>query len=176
MTTVENPGFEIMPAVGGYVEEIDFILDAAFGLDRMTKTSYRLREGSQPVDGLSFLASKGQELVGTIQFWPIVIGGKTDALLLGPLAVLPVYQGTGIGLGLIETGLNAARELSHKLVLLVGDLPYYARAGFDRVDAGAIEMPGPFDAERLLYFELQPGAIADASGLILPPHRLEQTG
>lgn len=172
MTTLEQPIFEILPETPGHGDEINKILDAAFGLGRMTKTSYRLREGSRPVDGLSFMAKLDGQMTGTIQFWPIVIGGKTNALLLGPLAVLPEYQGTGIGIALIKTGLAAAGNIGHKLALLVGDLPYYSRAGFARVEPGIIDMPGPFDRDRLLYVELEPGAAFEASGLILPPHRL----
>jgi predicted N-acetyltransferase YhbS len=48
--------------------------------------------------------------------------------------------------------------------LLVGDEEYYARLGFAPVPQGKITMPGPVDPERLLYCELRPGALAEASG------------
>ena len=35
---------------------IETLLDLAFGLDRLTKTSYRLREGNQAIQSLSFVA------------------------------------------------------------------------------------------------------------------------
>ncbi len=56
-------------------------------------------------------------------------------------------------------GMARARELGYKLVILVGDLPYYARAGFAVVPCGRILMPGPVDPARLLYAELAPGAL-----------------
>ena len=52
--------------------------------------------------------------------------------------------------------------------LLVGDEPYYGRAGFKRVPAGSAVMPGPVDPDRLLVAELVPGAFDGVSGLIRP--------
>ena len=78
---------------------IETLLDLAFGLDRLIKTSYRLREGNHAVQGLSFVA-RDRELgiVGTVRFWPVKIGRcGIDALLLGPLAVHPERQNIGIG-------------------------------------------------------------------------------
>lgn len=152
---------------------ITAILDEAFGLDRMTKTSYRLREGSVQAPNLAFVAELDARIVGTIQFWPVTIGGSQDALLLGPLAVLPAMQGFGAGLRLIEHGVAAAAREGHELVVLVGDAPYYAKAGFRKLE-GEIQMPGPFDPERLLCHELKAGAAEDLGGMILAPHRMAE--
>ena len=40
-------------------------------------------------------------------------------------------------------GLERARALDYRLVALVGDLPYYARAGFKPAPLGRIVLPGP---------------------------------
>jgi predicted N-acetyltransferase YhbS len=152
---------------------IEALLDLAFGLDRHTKTSYRLREGNKPVPGLSFVARDPDlGVIGAISFWPVKIGRNgADALLLGPLAVHPERQKIGIGRALMRKGLGKATALGHRLVILVGDEPYYARVGFSRVPEGRLIMPGPVDPNRLLYLELVPGALARAQGLVLPPHR-----
>jgi predicted N-acetyltransferase YhbS len=152
---------------------IEALLDLAFGLDRHTKTSYRLREGNHPVPGLSFVArDPNLGVVGAISFWPLKVGRSgADALLLGPLAVHPERQNIGIGRALMRKGLGKATALSHRLVILVGDEPYYARVGFSRVPEGRLVMPGPVDSNRLLYLELVPSALARAHGLVLPPHR-----
>ena len=47
---------------------------------------------------------------------------------------------------------------------MVGDEPYYARMGFKRAPEGQISLPGPVDPARLLYCELEPGALAAAKG------------
>ncbi len=167
---MNNSFFDIRPEAPEDAEVISHVLDAAFGLDRFTKTSYRLREGSVQAGGLAFVAELDGRIVGTIQFWPIIVGGNHDALLLGPLAVLPSMQGFGAGRGLIEHGAEAARRKDHALVILVGDEPYYSKAGFKRIETEVL-MPGPFDPERLLYRELKPGAADGLGGLILAPHR-----
>ena len=94
---------------------------------------------------------------------PIVIG-EASALLLGPLIVEPVFRSQGIGEALVTSSLAAAKAGGWKLVILVGDEPYYARMGFQRAPKGQISLPGPVDPERLLYCELVPGAVATAKG------------
>lgn len=153
--------------------EIEIMLDKVFGLSRQTKTSYRLREGEQPVDGLSFIMTSEQdELLGAISFWSLRIGtAGTEALLLGPLAVDPAHRGQGIGRELMLHGLDEAAEMGHRLVILVGDEPYYARVGFQQVPDGQLLMPGPVDSGRLLYRDLVDGALAETKGLVLSPRR-----
>jgi predicted N-acetyltransferase YhbS len=156
--------------------QIEVLLDQSFGIDRRVKTSYRLREGNSPVAGLSLLIrDKEVGISGAISFWPLKIGEKrTDALLLGPLAVHPERQNLGIGLALMREGLGRARAIGHALVILVGDEPYYARVGFARLPENRLLLPGPVDPKRSLYLELVPGALADAQGLVLPPHRFAE--
>ena len=153
--------------------EAEALLDAAFGLDRRTKASYRLREGSAPVPGLSFHAidSASGRLAGLVSFWPLRIHPiGQPALLLGPLAVHPDFQNGGLGDALMRTGLDAARRAGHGLVFLVGDEPYYGRYGFTRTPT-RIVLPGPYDPARLLHLELQPDALGEARGLLLPEWR-----
>ena len=76
--------------------------------------------------------------------------------------------GRGIGSALIKRALKDATEQGHKLVVLVGDEPYYAKSGFKRIPKGQVKMPGPVDPARLLVAELVPGAAEGVSGLIRP--------
>lgn len=164
--------FEIIAEAPDHHGRIEALLDRAFGVDRRSKTAYRLREGSQPEDELSFVAQLDGRLVGSIQFWPLRIGvmhGDTvDALLLGPLAVDPDLQGKGCGIALMEHGLAHARKLGHALVILVGDEPYYARVGFSRIPDRQIIMPGPVDPDRLLACEFQSGVLERTRGPVFP--------
>lgn len=170
------PTISVEAALAADQPHIEHLLDRAFGLSRYAKTSYRLREGNTAIDSLSLVTREGGfGLTGAISFWPLKIGeAGSDALLLGPLAVHPQRQNIGIGRALMRTGLDKAKALGHRLVILVGDEPYYARVGFKRVPYGQIEMPGPVDPERLLYLELTEGALTLAKGLVLPPHRFEE--
>ena len=95
-------------------------------------------------------------------------------MLLGPLAVHPERQNLGIGLALMREGLAGAKAKGHRLVILVGDAPYYARVGFKKLPRDLLLMPGYTDPERFLYLELVPGTLQGVSGLVLPPHRYEE--
>lgn len=153
-------------------DAVEHLLDRSFGLGRQTKTSYRLREGEKLTIDLCRVAWFGGEIVGSIWYAPIKIGtAGTEALLLGPLAVNPDLQNCGIGMRLMQATLEDARVFGHRLVILVGDEPYYARVGFARVPDGRLLLPGPVDPDRLLYRELVPGAFDGVSGMLLGPNR-----
>lgn len=153
--------------------QIENLLDLTFGLSRRTKTSYRLREGSVPADGLSRVIRQAKiGVVGAISFWPLRIGtAGTSALLLGPLVVHPQRQNIGIGRALMHEGIARASAKGHQMILLIGDQSYYGRVGFRQVPERQIEVPGPIDAKRLLYLELQVGVLAKARGLMLADWR-----
>ena len=74
---------------------IEALLDRAFGSDRHSRPSYRLREGIPPVHSLCFVVDTEDRIVGTIRHWPVLIGPSRPALLLGPIAVDPATSGAG---------------------------------------------------------------------------------
>lgn len=161
------------------VAQAEALLDRAFGIGRRTKTSYRLREGEHAAKGLSFGLYIDDEKVGpllraVISFWHLRIGNEgSHAVMLGPIAVEPHLQGTGLGAALMRRSLKQAARLGHQLVILVGDEPYYAPFGFSRVPDGRLTLPGSVDSARLLYSELVPGAFDNVSGLVLSPSRFK---
>lgn len=142
------------------------LLDRAYGPARFAKTSARLREDRLPAEGLSFVATEGRKLVGTVRLWHVSAGPARPALLLGPLAVDPAHQGKGLGGKLMQHAINAARMRGHGAILLVGDAPYYGRFGFSAEKTGSLWMPGPYEQSRLLALEVMPGALDGARGLI----------
>jgi predicted N-acetyltransferase YhbS len=168
--------FSLEPCAPGDHDGIERLLDICFGLARRTKASYRLREGEEAMTGLSFLARTDKvALAGVVSYWRVFIGERAiPALLLGPLAVHPNLQGQGIGRALMGHTLALAKARGERLVILVGDEPYYARVGFRKVPEGRLVMPGHVDPHRLLYLELVEGALADAEGLVLSPSRRRQ--
>jgi predicted N-acetyltransferase YhbS len=78
----------------------------------------------------------------------------------------PVHNGKGYGKALVAEGLARARAQGFRLVVLVGDMPYYGRFGFVPVPPGQIRLPGPVDPARLLALELVAGALGNAAGLV----------
>jgi predicted N-acetyltransferase YhbS len=150
------------PATDNDAEPVERLNGRVFGPGRYARTAYRIRETTPADPALSFVARVGTLLVGASAMTPIVIG-DAPALLLGPLIVEPVFRSQGIGEALVNRSLEAAKAAGWKLVILVGD-EYYARMGFQPVPKGQISLPGPVDPERLLYRELEPGALAAAKG------------
>jgi len=138
----------------------------AFGPGRFGRTAYRIREGVAPVSSLALTAWLDDRLVGGVRFTAVTVGGEGGALLLGPLVVDPVHKGKGYGKALVAEGLARASAQGFRLVVLVGDMPYYERFGFVAVPPGQIRLPGPVDPARLLALELAAGALGNAVGVV----------
>lgn len=138
----------------------------AFGPGRFARSAYRVREGIAPVKGLCLTASLDGRVVGGVRFTRVRIGSEDKALLLGPLVIDPAHTGSGFGAAIMREGLARASVAGYRLVVLVGDEPYYGRFGFTPVPPGQIKLPGPVDPKRLLALEIVPGALASASGLM----------
>ncbi len=148
--------------------DINQLAAEAFGPGRFARTAFRLRENASPRPELSYVAEvvtddKSSSLAGSVELTDITIGDRA-ALLLGPLVVSPHFQKLGIGRELMNRAIHDAYMGNHKLIILVGDLPYYAKFGFKPVSPGQITLPGPVDPARLLAAELAPGALNCTSG------------
>jgi predicted N-acetyltransferase YhbS len=149
------------------------LLDRAQGEGRHAKASARLRDDRLPARRLALSAVLDGQLVGTVRLWHVDAGG-TPALLLGPLAVAPEHQGTGLGKRLMREALWRAALAGHEAVILVGDAPYYARFGFSADLTSELDMPGEVDRTRFLALELVPGALAAARGDVVATGDLVQ--
>jgi predicted N-acetyltransferase YhbS len=157
----------LSPESAADAEAIERLHERTFGPGRFAKTAYRLRERAEHSIDLSFIARIGTLLVGSVWLTPIRIG-DAKALLLGPLTVEPAFRQRGIGQALIARALEEAAAKGHRLVILVGDEPYYAKSGFKQIPPGHVILPGPVDPARLLVAELQQGAFDGVSGLVRP--------
>ncbi|UWQ78428.1 N-acetyltransferase [Leisingera sp. S132] len=144
--------------------EVEALYDLCFAPGREALSSYRLREGVPPVEGLSEVARDSDGiLAAAIRYWPVLVGGS-PALLLGPVAVHPTRQGEGLGGSLVRDSLAKAEEAGWARVMLVGDAPYYQRFGFTRLTG--VEMPPPTNPERVLGLALQAGAWDGVQGQV----------
>ena len=165
------PALGLRPLHPSDLPQIERLDERAFGPGRYARTAYRLREGMGPDFALSFVAHVGTLLVGSNIMTPVKSGKQggelVDMMLLGPLTVEPAFRSRGIGEALAARSLEAARASGQKLVLLVGDEPYYARLGFKRVPYGRLVMPGPVDPARVLVCELVEGAFEGVGGAVL---------
>lgn len=137
-----------------------------FGPGRFARSAYRVREGTSPVTRFCRVAERAGRLVAALRMTEISIGGKDGAMLLGPLAVDPDYRGQGYGKQLVAETLAACKAHGAKLVVLVGDMPYYGRFGFNPAPPGQIAFPAPVNPARILVCELEQGATASYRGVV----------
>ncbi len=115
----------------------------------------------------SLVAVKDDRVVGHILFSPVSIETPSvtaGAIGLAPLAVLPEFQGKGIGSLLVREGLEKLRRAGHAAVVLVGHPAYYPRFGF--VPARQYGLRCEFDcsAEAFMALELHPGSLSGLDG------------
>ena len=157
----------ILPETPKDAQAIERLHERTFGPGRFVLSAYRLREHVDHLLDLSFTARIGTLMVGSVRQLPIFVG-DTPALMLGPLTVEPPFRSRGVGRMLLDRSLKDAKERGHRLVILVGDEPYYGRVGFKVIPKGRVTMPGPVDYSRLLVAELVDGAFNDVSGAIGP--------
>jgi predicted N-acetyltransferase YhbS len=148
------------------IEARDDLLDRVWGSSRFGKTAERLREGRAPAAGLAFVAERNGNIIGSVRLWDISAGPARPALLLGPLAVEEAERCCGIGGALTRRAIAVARQRQHRAVLLVGDAAYYQRFGFSAEKTAALWLPGPYERDRLLAYELAAGALDGARGLV----------
>jgi predicted N-acetyltransferase YhbS len=142
----------LAPLAEATPEDVEQLLDAAFGPDRRTRTAYRIREGMSVIPELSLAAFEGDRLIGALQSWPIALhgpDGETPLVLVGPVAVDPGRQQQGIGRRMMDTMLACAD--AYPPLVLIGDVEYYGRHfGFIADATANWELPGPFERRRLL--------------------------
>jgi putative acetyltransferase len=80
--------------------------------------------------------------------------------------VLPDCQRLGIGSALVRHSLAAARQLGHRVVVVLGHAEYYPRFGFVPALPHGIEAPFPVRDESWMVCELVPNALRGVSGTV----------
>ena len=121
---------------------------------------------------LSLVAIENKKLIGHILFTRAMVTGTQTMVstqLLGPLAILPDFQNTGVGGELIKEGLVQLKALDVALVFVLGHPDYYPRSGFKPAGAIGFQAPYPIPekyAGAWMVQELFPGTIKNVSGKI----------
>lgn len=154
-----------------HLDAIECVLNRAFGPGRFAKTSERVRErGAVFEPALSRVAlDAAGEVVGVCRIWRV--DAAAPAFFLGPLAVDPNAQSSGLGLTLTREAVAACRAAGGNGVILVGAESFFRPAGFTIVPQGRVTLPGPVDAARLLWCELRPGGLDSLHGELKAPAR-----
>ncbi len=164
---------KIVPLSRVAADDVETLLDAAFGADRKARTAYKMRVGTRAIDLLSFAAlAPDGTLIGSLQSWPVALetkeGKKIPMTLVGPVAVSPGLQRGGIGRQMMERLMTAALKHGHDALLMIGDPEYYERFfGFSADATRNWIIPGPVERRRLLANITRPGGVP-AEGRVIP--------
>jgi len=149
----------------------------AFGRPDEARLVESLRRSPAFIPELSLVALDGSQVVGHILFSRIVVRSSTEshrALALAPMAVLPPFQRRGIGTRLVRKGLEDARALGHRVVIVVGHPRYYPRFGFVPAEPLGIRAPFAVSSGAFMVRGLEPDALLGLEGEVeYPPEFAE---
>jgi len=166
------PRLKIRPETEEDLTKITEVNDLAFGQKNEGILVERLRKTDSFISELSLVAELEGKIVGHILFYPVTIRSADSEFLslsLGPMAVIPELQRLGIGSQLVSEGLQAAKRLGHRSVIVLGHPEYYPRFGFK--PASRWNIKAPFDApdEAFMALELVAGELKDKGGTVEYP-------
>jgi putative acetyltransferase len=159
-----------------YREDLDSILAverAAFGSDEEANLVRDLLDDPSAEPILSLLAIDVDEPVGHIIFSranfdpPIAV----QVRILGPLAVIPSRQRSGIGSMLIERGIAMLIDQGVDWVFVLGHESYYPRFGFKPAQIQGFQPPYPFPEEYTnawMARALTPTCLTSYRGTVIP--------
>ena len=133
----------------------------------------RLRNSDAFVPELSLVAETGGTLAGHILLTKVKIvsdcAEEAGSLALAPVAVLPAYQGNGIGGRLIRAAHEKAREMGFGSVILLGHPAFYPKFGYRPLKEFGIKLPFDVPDECCMAIELTEGALCNISGTVRYP-------
>lgn len=148
----------VRPATLGDHAAIRAITTAAF--DQSNGNEARIIEGVR-AEGLALVemvAEADGEVVGHVLFNRMRTEPGRAFAGLGPLAVAPAAQRSGIGSALARAGIEACRAAGMEAVVVLGHPPYYPRFGFSA--EAAANITSPFSGRpAFMAMALQPGAL-----------------
>ena len=129
---------------------------------------HNLREVPAFVRELNFVAFDDERIVGNVVCSKAEVINdaeqKYEVLCMGPLSVLPEYQGKGIGSLLIKTTINKAQELGYKGIVIYGNPDYYHRFGFVNAEKFGIKTSSGENFDYFMALELSEGSLQSITG------------
>ena len=127
------------------------------------------RESESYINDLTLVAEINGQVVGHIMFTPMKVKGSTacyESIALAPVSVHADYQKQGIGKALVHAGIEQARSLGYKSIIVLGDPKYYTKFGFELASKWRIGTNPNFNDSYLFALELVKGGLKGISGVV----------
>lgn len=165
----------IRKSINADITEIINVHVQAFGKEKGPEIGQLVNDlfdDKTAVPVLSLVAVENGIIVGHILYTKVKIIGATEGLhaqILAPLAVLPEAQSKGVGVQLVNEGLNDLKKSGVKLVFVLGHPGYYPRCGFTPAGNHGYVAPYFIPEEHSgawMVQELVPGIIGTEKGRI----------
>jgi putative acetyltransferase len=123
---------------------------------------------ARPTEVLSLVADSDDAAVGHILFSQVTLADHPKLKLfgLGPMAVVPRFQRSGVGSALVREGLAQCRQRGVDAVVVLGHPEYYPRFGFVPASRHAIRSEYDVPENVFMIVELKPRALDGVSGLV----------
>lgn len=129
---------------------------------------HQMRECTAYIPELNLVAEDKGKIIGQAITLKAHIKGDDETvhtvLTLGPIAVLPEYQKTGIGAKLIAKTKEIAKALGYPAILLCGSPDYYSKQGFEAAEKYGIRNSENMLMDALQVYGLYEGALESLSG------------
>ena len=166
---ISHNNLRLLPEAKNDHIEVERLLDLVFTPRRKLLSSYHLRNSANKVDNLSYvIKDNSKKVAGSIRFWNIKVDSHSSrGLLLGPLAVHPIYQSEGLGEKLVLNGIEKAHSDNWNWIVLVGDLDYYSKFGFSKNPTRGISIRNSLDNSRLLGLDINDSFLEAAVGSLI---------
>lgn len=146
--------------------QVPALLEATFPTDFEAKLVGKLREADALVEEHGLF--DGDRLIGHVAYSPVAVKDcVTDKTLLGlgPMAIHPAHQGSGLGLRFLKDSVNA---LNADAVILLGHIGFYDKAGFGPAsDHGLYFTKDPKTEKSFMVQALTPGALEGTAGQVI---------
>jgi len=146
------------------IENIRRIHLEAFETDVEASLVDSLRDSG--VELISLVAEYKGEIVGHILFSQVSMDGNCRIMGLAPMAVLPNWQGKGVGTRLVNAGLQACEKAGYEAVVVLGHADYYPRFGFAPSVNFGIKSEYDVPPEVFMVKALRDGALDGITGTV----------
>jgi putative acetyltransferase len=144
--------------------------EEAFGQPQEARLVDMLRANKAVL--LSLVAAVHHRIVGHILFSPVRLESRPTQLEgagLGPMAVVPEFQRTGIGSKLVAEGTERLRERCCPFIVVVGHPEYYPRFGFVPASCHGVRCQWEVPDEAFMLLPLEQSRLHGMSGVVRYP-------